>query len=161
MDHPVVVTNLPGPARGPTAHVLHKPRLVMYQQTFHDGAGKYISLMPLLEQKTGISHLIIAAVHLNTPSNITLNDHPLDDERYEQLWKEVRLLQDAGVKVMAMLGGAAVGTYRRLSGNGVCILAARMNALSRSNASLLVPAPLRQFARAAPQVQIRRRRSRH
>jgi hypothetical protein len=160
MNHPVVVTNLPGPARGPAAHVLHKPRLVMYQQTFHDPGGKYVSLLPLLEQKTGITHLILAAIHLNTPSNVTLNEHPLDDKRYEDLWKEVKLLQDSGVKVMAMLGGAAKGTYQRLSGKGVWIFVARLQH-SLSNTSLLVQGPLQQFDPAAAQIQSERHRSRH
>jgi cyclin-dependent kinase len=92
------------------------PRLVLYQQTHHDGqTGNPISLIPLIDNKTGITHLYIAAIHLNDrPKNITLNDHSPEDSRYSQLWDEVKQLQSAGVKVMGMLGGAAKGSYQRL-----------------------------------------------
>jgi cyclin-dependent kinase len=93
------------------------PRLVMYQQTHHDPDGKPISLLPLITEKTGITHLYIAAIHLNGGANVTLNNHAPDDPRHDQLWLEVRQLQDAGVKVMGMLGGAAKGSFARLSGS--------------------------------------------
>jgi hypothetical protein len=98
------------PSTGPT------PRLILYQQTHHEPNGKAISLLPLLTEKTGITHLYIAALHLNGPGNVTLNDHAPGDARHDQLWREVKVLQDAGVKVMGMLGGAAKGSFERLSG---------------------------------------------
>jgi hypothetical protein len=62
--------------------------------------------------------VIVAAIHLNDgPGNITLNDHRPDDKRYDQLWGEVIWLQGSGVKVLGMLGGAAKGTFERLSGD--------------------------------------------
>lgn len=94
------------------------PRLIVYAQTFHDSAGNYHSLLPLLANNTGITHVIVAAIHLNEgPGNITLNDHTPDDKRYETLWGEVKWLQGSGIKVLGMLGGAAKGSYERLSGN--------------------------------------------
>jgi cyclin-dependent kinase len=101
------------------------PRLIVYAQTFHDHDGNYHSLLPLLTNNTGITHVVVAAVHLNEgPGNITLNDHPPSDARYEALWGEVRWLQGSGVKVLGMLGGAAKGSYERLTGNEdkVCCL---------------------------------------
>lgn len=103
------------------------PRLIVYHQTFHDAAGNYHSLLPLLTNNTGITHVILAAIHLNEgPGNITLNDHGPEDTRYDQLWGEVAWLQGSGVKVLAMLGGAAKGTFERLGGDdaSVCFLAA-------------------------------------
>lgn len=51
-------------------------------------------------------------MHVNDePDKLTLNDHPPSDPRFTQLWQEVRDAQDAGVRVLAMLGGAAKGTY--------------------------------------------------
>ncbi|PHH85977.1 hypothetical protein CDD83_10905 [Cordyceps sp. RAO-2017] len=47
---------------------------------------------------------------------MTLNDHPPDHPRFDTLWAELRVLQAAGVRVLAMLGGAAAGSYRRLDG---------------------------------------------
>lgn len=94
------------------------PRLIVYHQTFHDSAGNYHSLLPLLTNNTGITHVIVAAIHLNDgPGNITLNDHKPDDDRYNQLWGEVKWLQGSGVKVLGMLGGAAQGSYERLGGS--------------------------------------------
>jgi len=93
------------------------PRLIVYHQTFHDQAGNYHSLIPLLTSNTGITHVIIAAIHINEdPSSLTLNDHAPDDARYETLWSEVQWLQGSGVKVLGMLGGAARGSYERLTG---------------------------------------------
>ena len=94
------------------------PRLVVYHQTIHDPQGNCNSLLPLLTNNTGITHVIVAAIHLNDgPGNITLNDHRPDDKRYDQLWGEVIWLQGSGVKVLGMLGGAAKGTFERLSGD--------------------------------------------
>jgi hypothetical protein len=94
------------------------PRLVVYHQTFHDPEGNYHSLLPLLTNNTGITHVIIAAIHLNNePGHITLNDHRPDDKRFDQLWGEVSWLQGSGVKVLGMLGGAAKGSFESLSGD--------------------------------------------
>lgn len=63
----------------------------------------------------GITHLIIAAIHINpVPGHVTLNDDPPDAPRNAPLWEEVQVFQDVGVKVLAMLGGAAQGSFERL-----------------------------------------------
>jgi hypothetical protein len=98
--------------------VTQGPRLIVYHQTIHDHAGNYHSLLPLLTNHTGVTHIIVAAIHLNEgPGNITLNDHTPDDKRFEQLWGEVKWLQGSGVKILGMLGGAAKGSFERLSGS--------------------------------------------
>ncbi|KAF2148832.1 glycoside hydrolase family 18 protein [Myriangium duriaei CBS 260.36] len=94
-----------------------KPRLVIYAQTHHTPEGQTISLLPLLQQHTGVTHVIVAAVHLNDGANLTLNDDPDTHEKFNQLWDETAMLQASGVPVLAMLGGAAKGSYARLSGN--------------------------------------------
>ncbi|KAF4541896.1 Class iii chitinase protein [Lasiodiplodia theobromae] len=97
------------------------PRFILYAQTHHKPGPEPqepVSLLPLLTHCTGVTHIIIAAIHLNDgPGNITLNDHRPDHSRFDTLWAEVRQLQDAGVKVMGMLGGAAKGSYWRLQGS--------------------------------------------
>jgi len=94
------------------------PRLVIYVQTFTDTAGRPLSLLPLLEQDTKVTHVILGSIHLHErPGVIMLNNEPLGSDMYDDLWKEVRILQDNEVKVLALLGGAAPGTYARLSGN--------------------------------------------
>ncbi|PNS21917.1 hypothetical protein CAC42_515 [Sphaceloma murrayae] len=98
----------------------HKPRLVIYHQTHHigpQGDQTPVSLLPLLTNNTGVTHIIIAAVHLNEGNILTLNDDPDTSPKFNQLWDEVAIAQAAGVKVLAMLGGAAKGSYERLSGS--------------------------------------------
>ena len=95
-----------------------RPRVILYHQTLIPGGGQYVSMLPLLENNTGISHVIIAAIHLNDqPEDITLNDDPPDSPKFDPLWAEVPLLQQQGVKVMGMLGGAAPGSFTRLDGS--------------------------------------------
>ncbi|KAK0112434.1 hypothetical protein ONS96_001675 [Cadophora gregata f. sp. sojae] len=101
-------------------HPEHKrniPRLIVYVQTFRTPDGKPLSLLPLLEHQTGITHVILASVHLHEkPGEIRLNDHAFSDPTWDLIWEEVKILQNNGVKVMVMLGGAAAGTYKRLNG---------------------------------------------
>ncbi|TQV95596.1 hypothetical protein V2A60_000780 [Cordyceps javanica] len=96
------------------------PRLITYYQTLHDEAGRSISILPLITQPDiAVTHVILAALHINEdPDALTLNDHPPDDARHETAWAELRVLQAAGVRVLALLGGAAKGTYERLDGGG-------------------------------------------
>jgi len=89
-------------------------RIVCYHQT-HYHEGRFVSLLPLLE--TEATHVIIAAIHLNSRESITLNDDPYDAPKNEPLWHEVRMLQSAGVKVLGMLGGAHQGSFTRLDGD--------------------------------------------
>ena len=77
-----------------------------------------MSILPLItecEDVIGITHLIIAAIHVNDPpGNITVNKDPPSAAKYNPLWEEVRVFQDVGIKVLGMLGGAARGTFTRL-----------------------------------------------
>lgn len=98
------------------------PRLVLYHQTIHHN-GKFVSIKPLTQ--TGVTHVYIAAIHLNDPpENITLNDHHPDDARYNELWQEVEYVQglEKPITVMGMLGGAAKGSYEKLERNVSAIL---------------------------------------
>lgn len=61
-----------------------------------------------------MTHLIVAAVHLNDNAALTLNDDPDTAPKFDQLWSEVADLQASGVPVLALLGGAAKGSYARL-----------------------------------------------
>jgi hypothetical protein len=93
------------------------PRLVIYVQTFTTPDKQPLSLLPLIQHETKVTHVILASVHLQKePGNITLNDDPLEAAKYDVIWKEVKTLQQNGIKVMALLGGAAAGTYARLNG---------------------------------------------
>lgn len=75
-------------------------------------------MMSLVQNHTGVTHVMVAAFHINEdPSHITLNDDPPDNTVYDPLWAEVPVVKEHGVKIMAMLGGAAAGTFVRLDGN--------------------------------------------
>jgi chitinase len=94
-----------------------RPRIVCYHQTQYN-QGEYVSILPLVTEKTGVTHVIIAAIHLNhPPGNITLNNDPYNAPKYTPLWDEVKTLQAAGVEVLGMLGGAAQGSFTKLDGD--------------------------------------------
>ena len=99
----------------------HRPRVVVYHQTHFGPDGQFVPLLPLVTEgaeSVGLTHLIIAAIHLNEqPGDINLNNDPPGHPRNAPLWDEVAILQDTGVKALGMLGGAAKGTYERLDGS--------------------------------------------
>lgn len=75
-------------------------------------------MLPLVENNTGATHVILAAIHINgEPGNITLNDDPPSNPKFDPLWAEVPLVKQGGLKVMGMLGGAAQGSFQRLDGD--------------------------------------------
>ncbi|KXS95712.1 hypothetical protein AC578_10771 [Pseudocercospora eumusae] len=91
------------------------PRNVVYVQTFKTTSGGQLSLLPLVQQNTQVTHIYLAAVHINSnPGDITLNDNNPNDTIWDTVWSEAAQLQQAGVKVMMMMGGAAPGSYPRL-----------------------------------------------
>lgn len=94
----------------------HRPRIILYHQTQYS-RDKYVSILPALKPSTGVTHVIVAAIHLNAPDRITLNDDLYNSPKFDPLWEEVRQLQAAGIKVLGMLGGAAQGSYTRLDGS--------------------------------------------
>lgn len=90
------------------------PRLIQYVQTFHPENNKngHLSLLPLIQQNTGVTHVILAAMHINGPNgNITLNDDSPNSTIYDRTWSEAATLQNNGVEVMVMVGGAAQGSF--------------------------------------------------
>lgn len=98
------------------------PRLVAYIQTFHDTSGNPLSLLPLLNEDTKVSHVFLSSLHINqNPGDIRLNDDSPDDSKWDQMWSEVKQLQQGGIKVLMMLGGAAQGSYQRLSGDDASV----------------------------------------
>lgn len=94
---------------------IEKPRIIFYHQTqYHNNS--FISLLPTLTENTGVTHVYIAAIHINSPDSITLNDDPCTAPKLTPLWEEVRTLQAGGIKVMGMQGGAAQGSFTVLDG---------------------------------------------
>lgn len=99
----------------------HSPKVVVYHQTHHSRDGQRpVSILPLLGRDGGppsATHIVVAAVHINDACSdkpLTLNDHAPDHARFDVLWSEVATAQQRGVRVLALLGGAAKGSYERL-----------------------------------------------
>ncbi len=102
----------------PNAPISWNHRVVVYFQTYYKGT-EYVSLLPLLTNTSGVTHVILAAIHVNEdPNALTLNDDPPDHPKYTQLWDEAVVLQDSGIRMMGMLGGAAKGSFARLDYSG-------------------------------------------
>jgi hypothetical protein len=97
------------------------PRLIVYVQTFHVNGNSNttpLSLLPLKDDNTGITHVIFAMTHLNSaPGDIHLNDNPYNASIFDQAWSDAKQLQAAGIKVMATMGGAGDGSYNNLASN--------------------------------------------
>jgi hypothetical protein len=96
------------------------PRLIVYVQTFHvnGDSNTPLSLLPLKDDNTGITHVIFAMTHLNSnPGDIHLNDNAYTDPVFDQAWSDAAQLQAAGIKVMATMGGAGDGSYSNLASN--------------------------------------------
>lgn len=92
------------------------PRLVIYFQTTHNHTtGEPISMLPLITEKgIALTHLIVCSFHLgNSDGVIHLNDYPPDAPLFSTLWNETVIMQQAGVKVMGMVGGAAPGSFNQ------------------------------------------------
>ncbi|KAJ6589877.1 endo-beta-N-acetylglucosaminidase [Mycena vulgaris] len=94
-------------------------RVAVYYQTQYDTSlaansdfGHYVSVLPLLGV---ITHLFLAAFHINSDKSVHLNDNLPEDPKFTQMWQELGQMQQQGVKVLGMLGGAASGSYSLLT----------------------------------------------
>lgn len=92
-------------------------RNVAYVQTFTDSSGNFLDLTQLVTQNTGVTHVILSSLHLDSPIEIHLNDNDIGSSYWDPLWPMVQTLQSSGVKVMLMMGGAAHGSYVNLANN--------------------------------------------
>ena len=102
----------PPPHAAPRLTTPALPRFILYYQTPHP-----LSLRPLLAlDPQPLTHLVLAALHLNGPPlpPVHLNDHPPAHPVHAALRADARALQARGVRVLALLGGAAPGTFARL-----------------------------------------------
>lgn len=97
----------------PTAQAADTKRVVVYYQTQYNN-NVYVSPKPLVDNNTGVTDVIVGALHLNGDGTVHLNDHPPGHERYNQMWTDLRAMQARGVNVNLMVGGAAPGTFQRL-----------------------------------------------
>jgi hypothetical protein len=102
------------PLRASAAAAPH--RVVYYYQTLTDLSPVLTNVNPATRRPYA-TDVILASFHLGRMSDgsrIHLNDHPPDDPVFATPWRQLRQLQGQGVKVHAMLGGAAQGSYAAL-----------------------------------------------
>ncbi|KAI1161972.1 glycoside hydrolase superfamily [Nemania serpens] len=95
------------------------PRVVIYHQS--DASLWPLAYVPLATGRGShaVTHVNISAFHLNENEDnseiwVTLNNYKPDDPYFASLWKDVKIIQGYGVKVLAMLGGWTKGVFSRL-----------------------------------------------
>ena len=98
-----------------TANVrpVNSRRTVVYYQTQYFN-GAYVSPLGLTNNNTRVSDVIVAAIHLNSPTSVNLNDDPPSATKFKQMWTDLAAMQARGVRVLGMVGGAAQGSFQRL-----------------------------------------------
>jgi len=78
-------------------------RIIFYYQTFTD-------LKPILYKDTPLTHIHLASVHFgkddNKKSYIHLNDHDPFDKIFDNVWNQLEIASDLGIKIVLLLGGA-------------------------------------------------------
>jgi chitinase len=87
-------------------------RVVVYYQTQYVN-GVYVSPKALTDNNTGVTNVLVGAIHLD-PDVVHLNDDPPEAAKFTQMWTDLHAMQAAGVKVSAFVGGAAQGSFQRL-----------------------------------------------
>lgn len=92
-------------------------RIIYYYQTHSHKNGAVVSLKPLIEKHVPVTHIIVAAFHLNSRDSITLNDDRYDAPKHVPVWEQVQFVKRHGVKVLGMLGGVARGSFTPLDGD--------------------------------------------
>ncbi|MEV8375887.1 discoidin domain-containing protein [Kribbella sp. NPDC056861] len=99
----------PAAHAGPTAD---SKRVVVYYQTQYLN-GTYVSPKAMTDNVTGVTNVLVGAIHLNTDT-VHLNDDPPEAAKFTQMWADLHAMQAKGVKVSAFVGGAAQGSFQRL-----------------------------------------------
>ncbi|HEV7964249.1 MAG TPA: ricin-type beta-trefoil lectin domain protein [Actinoplanes sp.] len=97
----------------PPARAVTSKRVVVYYQTQYQGST-YFSPAALLDNNTRTTDVVVAAFHLNGDGSVHLNDDPPAASKFTPMWADLARMQSAGVRVTAMVGGAAQGSFQRL-----------------------------------------------
>lgn len=86
---------LPAPAVASTT--ADSKRVVVYYQTQYLN-GTYVSPKALTDNNTGVTNVLVGAIHLNQDST-HLNDDPPEAAKFTQMWADLHAMQAQGVKV--------------------------------------------------------------
>ncbi len=85
----------------------------VYYQTQFDG-DRYVSPKSLTDNGAPVTDVLVGALHLNSPTDVRLNDDPPGDGKFSRMWSDLAAMQGSGVRVIGMVGGAAPGSFERL-----------------------------------------------
>jgi hypothetical protein len=107
------VASLTAPASAAeNRHTADSKRVVVYYQTQYVN-GVYVSPKALTDNNTGVTDVLVGAIHLD-PDVVHLNDDPPESPKFTQMWADLHAMQAKGVHVSAFVGGAAQGSFQRL-----------------------------------------------
>ena len=90
-------------------------RIIYYYQTFS-------TLRPILDNPTqcGVTHIHLSAFHFGSNDDgtpyIHLNDYPPENNKFTNVWTEMKEAHEKGIKIIMMLGGAG-GAFNVLFSN--------------------------------------------
>jgi len=92
-------------------------RVIYYYQSF-------VGLQQLINTPQYTTHLNLGAIHFGSDDNnnsyIHLNNDSPYDDMYNDLWKEIKQVQDLNIKVNLMIGGAGGGFEYFFNNYEVC-----------------------------------------
>src|SRR5881227_2750912 len=75
-------------------------RVIVYYQTIFNGST-YVSPLTLTSHNTGVTDVLVGAIHLDANSVVHLNDDPPSDPMFTQMWADLAAMQAKGVRVNA------------------------------------------------------------
>ena len=85
-------------------------RIIYYYQTL-------TSLIPILQEPINVTHIHLSSIHFGkNPDNspyIHLNDYNPNDSRFNQVWDQLQLADEKGIRIVLMIGGAG-GAFQDL-----------------------------------------------
>ena len=84
-------------------------KIIYYYQTF-------TTLKPILYQNTPVTHIHLSSIHFGLNKNlpyIHLNDYDTKNKIFDNVWKELKIANNLGIKIVLMIGGAG-GAYNTL-----------------------------------------------
>ena len=83
-------------------------RVIYYYQTF-------ITIEKILKEKPTVTHIHLSSIHFgyddNNAAYIHLNDNDPYDKIFDNVWKELTLAYNLGIKIVLMIGGAGGGYF--------------------------------------------------
>ncbi|MCA1221519.1 glycosyl hydrolase family 18 protein [Streptomyces sp. 8L] len=109
---PLVAAAPAGAASEAAASATSKRVVVYYQTQFNNGT--YVSPRAMTDNNTGVTDVVVGAIHLNGDGSVALNDDSPDNAKFDQMWSDLGAMQAKGVRVEGMVGGAAQGSFQRL-----------------------------------------------